>query len=198
MTDTPSPPQHSSALSTAGDLGILFLFVAVAFGVFVAMVWAVFALLNDQYSSLERVGFPVAQEELQGFLPGEFWLYDPGEEPPPPETQLDIEGVVFPAVHLPEEATAAIAAAREQRKLWTFNGNDYICLALYLMNDTEQAVQVAEEIDRAAAQWGRSQMLRATNRTNILIVFVFSGRNYTQPSQDAFAEFLRRGPELIR
>jgi hypothetical protein len=152
---------------------------------------------HAHYYRLDWVELPVKDEESRAFLPKGFWRFHPEDVTDVDrQAKVDIKREVLPTLGLPSGTLSTIQGAKDYKEIWTFNSQDYICIALFLMDSTAQARGLAEDI-RRAVQGTNAHNVGAANRANILMVFYLSEKNHATDSRDAFSEYLSRGADLI-
>lgn len=149
------------------------------------------------YYRLTWVDIPVSDDESRDFLPGGYWVWRKDQQANlDPQCQISVKDEVLPRIGLPEATLSAIRGASDYSEIWFYNSNDYICMALFLMDSTTRARELADDIRRAVSGAGERN-IGAGNRANILIVFFFSQKDNAPQSRDAFSEFINRGGDLI-
>ncbi|MBN1478438.1 hypothetical protein JXA47_16920 [Candidatus Sumerlaeota bacterium] len=155
-----------------------------------------------KYYRLDWVGFAVPPEETRGFLPGDFWEHDPTAD-----NRRDISDTLVVEDRLvnlgvfDQSLIDRLEAREEYKQLWANNSQDYICLALFMMDSRTEASALTDEVRRAVEDTRAGHYVGAFYRSNILVVVwlePYGSNNPTQAGQDAFSEFCVRGRDLIK
>jgi hypothetical protein len=158
-----------------------------------------YAFPKLNYYRLDWVKVAAPEDDVRAFLPQAFWVYDRSRESnPPPVTLTDIERDELPNIGLPAATLDEIRGRTQYEEIWCANAQDFIVMALFLMDSSSQASRLGTEIQSAVAGQTTGDRIGATSRANILIVVWLGILNDSQGSRDAFSEFKSRGAELIR
>lgn len=150
------------------------------------------------YYRLDWVGVDAPETEIRAFLPGSYWTFNKendGGNYTADDVNIERE---LGNIGLPQSTFDQIRANNDSGEIWCFNSQDFICIAMFLMDSTDQAERLANEIRNKVVNTPAARIWGANNRANILEVFYFSPVNNADTSHDAFSEFVQRGPDLIK
>lgn len=150
------------------------------------------------YYRLEWVDIPANDAEIRDFLPGAYWRFNKEDE----GSNYDADDVnierALGNIGLPDATYDQIRNNSETKEIWCFNSQDFICMALFLMESSDQADRLAGEIRNTVTGSRHADTIGATSRANILIVIYVSPLNNDRNTRTTFSEFVQRGSELIR